>query len=179
MTARNQFISAESFTLIHILEEQSRDLYDAQTSFSNFLDGVGGAINSTELAGQVKDLASDTCKNIADLQAVCDLLEVPCDGVRCAAMDGLLREAKATTQEYANSAVKDAALIANVQRISHYEIAGFGTAKAFAVQLNLTMVANLFDEMLDRASDNDKALTKIAEGSWFSSGINSLAAKGE
>lgn len=165
------------FTLQDLLEEQSRDLYDAETEFSKFLSVMETAANSDGLNQIVLNLRSDTLKNIADLEAVCGHLEVPPDGVKCEAMAGLLRESKGTAQDYHTGYVKDAALIANAQRIAHYEIAGFGTAKAFASILDLSGIKDLFEEMLERASANDRALTKLATGSWLSSGINSLAAE--
>ncbi len=165
------------FTLRDLLEEQARDLYDAETEFSSFLSELGMAANSKGLHERVTRLRSDTLKNIADLEAVCGILGVPPDGVKCEAMAGLLRESKGTAQEYYTGYVKDAALIANAQRIAHYEIAGFGTAKAFSAIMDLPEVEGLFDEMLDRAAANDKALTKLATGSWLSSGINGLAAE--
>jgi ferritin-like metal-binding protein YciE len=68
--------------------------------------------------------------------------------------------------------LQDAALIANAQRIAHYEIAGFGTAHAFAKKPDLDDVASCFKEMAEQSGDIDKKLTKIATGSWLSTGIN-------
>jgi ferritin-like metal-binding protein YciE len=165
------------FTLRDLLEEQTRDLYDAETEFSSFLSVLETAANSEGLHQSLTDLRSDTLKNIADLEAVCGFLRVSPDGVKCEAMAGLLREVKGTAQEYHGGHVKDAALIANAQRIAHYEIAGFGTARAFSAILELQEIEDLFSEMLDRAAANDKALSKLATGSWLRTGINSLAAE--
>jgi len=175
MTATRQ----PPFTLRNILEEQSRDLYDASRKYLSFLSVMDKSIVNKDLHKEIAVIAADSSKNIADLEAVCSRLDIAPEGITCEAMAGLLREAKATTQEYESGSVKDAALIANAQRIAHYEIAGFGSAKAFAAQLKLGEIADIFGEMLKRAAASDKALTKIATGSWLSSGINSLAASGE
>lgn len=87
-------------------------------------------------------------------------------------MAGLLREAEGTEREYANGSLKDAALIANAQRIAHYEIAGFGTARSYAKHLDLDEIEESFEEMAEQSGDNDKDLIKLATGSWLSSGIN-------
>ncbi|MBC7979328.1 MAG: DUF892 family protein [Armatimonadetes bacterium] len=167
-----------SFSLRNLLQEQTRDLYDAENSYCDFLGKMMQTTTNAELAEELASIATDSRSNIADLEDICNFLEVPSEGIKCHAMAGLLREAKEITDVYECSSVKDAALIANAQRIAHYEIAGFGTAKAFAVQLKLPKVEALFSDLLVRASKADKALTKIAVGSWLTSGINNLAAAG-
>ncbi len=98
-------------------------------------------------------------------------------GVKCQAMAGLLREAQETEEEYCNGSVKDAALIANAQRIAHYEIAGFGTASAFAKKLGLDHVSDTLTEMAEQSGAIDKKFTKIATGSWLDPGVNDAAAE--
>ncbi len=122
--------------------------------------------------GRVRNTVSN---NIATLKSVCDRLGVPPTGVKCEAMAGLLREAQGTEEEYAHGSLRDAALIANAQRIAHYEIAGFGTARAFAEKLDLDDVAKDFEEMAQQSGDIDKKFTKIATGSWLSTGLNDEA----
>lgn len=168
-----------SFTLRDILQEQSRDLYDAETKYLFFLSELKNAAENKDLREEIATITSGSRKNIADLESVCAHLGVEPEGVPCAAMGGLLREAKDTTREYLSGSVKDAALIADAQRIAHYEIAGFGTAKAFASQLKISHCSDLFEEMLKRAAENDRALTKLATGSWLASGINNHAAGGD
>ena len=166
-----------SFTLHDLLIEQSKDLYDAVREYSTFLADINRSSRDDHMREILTKIAMDTVKNISDLESVCEILEVDPGGVRCEAMAGLLREGKETTQEYDSGAVKDAALIANAQRIAHYEIAGFGTAEAFAKQLSLSSAASLFEDMLERSVSNDRALTKLATGTWLTSGINQRAAQ--
>eukprot|EP00903_Cladosiphon_okamuranus_P004111 g4109.t1 len=136
------------------------------------------AVQNTELHELMESISVKVRENIADLEEICSLLDVPPSGIKCEAMAGLLREAKETTQEYESGAVRDVALIAASQRIAHYEIAGFGTAKSIARQLKKGDIAEMFDDMLDRSAYLDKCLTKIATGSWLSKGINMQAAEG-
>ena len=164
------------YSLLDVLKEQTRDLYDAEREYSAFLSDLTRAARDDNMREIISGIATDNMKNISDLEAVCELLGVEPTGVKCEAMAGLLREGKETTQEYESSAVRDAALIANAQRIAHYEIAGFGTARAFADQLDHSEIASLFKDTLARANSNDRALTKLATGSWLSAGINREAA---
>ncbi|WP_411827670.1 DUF892 family protein [Luteolibacter sp. AS25] len=170
--------SKNSFTLLDLLKEQSRDLYDAETEFSAFLGKMDRAVDNSALHELMESISVKARENIADLEEICSLLDINPNGIKCEAMAGLLREAKDTTQEFESGAVKDAALIAAAQRIAHYEIAGFGTAKSIARQLKKSDIAEMFDDMLSRSSYLDKCLSKIATGSWLSKGINMQAAEG-
>lgn len=162
-------------TLRHLLEEQARDLYNAETRYAEFLTRAKLASDDQDLAEKFKHISKGTASNIEKLAKICEKLGVPPTGVKCEAMAGLLREANETDHDYAHGSLKDAALIANAQRIAHYEIAGFGTARAFAKRLNLDDVADSFEEMAEQSGDIDKKLTKIATGSWLSTGINEEA----
>jgi len=72
-------------------------------------------------------------------------------------------------------AVKNAMMIASANRFEHYEIAGYGVAKAFAKALGFSDDATLLDDCIDDASDFDAELSKVAAGGWFGSGVNEAA----
>ena len=74
-----------------------------------------------------------------------------------------------------DSAAKDAALIAAAQRVEHYEIAAYGTARQLANDLDLSGIRDLMDQTLDEESQADKLLTKIATGGMFKAGVNQQA----
>ena len=61
--------------------------------------------------------------------------------------------------------MRDAALIAAAQRVEHYEIAGYGTARTFAEHLGYHEAARLLQETLDEEGETDHKLTQIAESS--------------
>jgi ferritin-like metal-binding protein YciE len=54
-------------------------------------------------------------------------------------------------------------LIAAAQRVEHYEMAGYGTARALAQRLGRDNVAQLLQETLDEEKAADKKLTELAE----------------
>lgn len=159
-------------TLRHLLEEQARDLYNAETKYSEFITRMKLSSDDKDLAEKFGRVREGTSKNITVLKEICDELGVPPTGVKCEAMAGLLREAQETERDYAHGSLKDAALIANAQRIAHYEIAGFGTARAFAEKLDLGSIAEKFEDMAEQSGDIDKKFTKIATGSWLTTGVN-------
>jgi ferritin-like metal-binding protein YciE len=80
----------------------------------------------------------------------------------CEAMEGIIREGEKILEEDMEDEVRDAAIIASCQKIEHYEISGYGTAKAYAMQLGLNEVADLVDDTLNEEYDADDSLTDLA-----------------
>jgi ferritin-like metal-binding protein YciE len=91
-------------------------------------------------------------------------------------MKGLIQEGEEVIDAQGDGAALDAALIAAAQRVEHYEIAGYGTARTLADQLGYDRAEELLDETLDEESKADKLLTKIATGGLLRSGVNQEAA---
>jgi ferritin-like metal-binding protein YciE len=82
----------------------------------------------------------------------------------CKGMEGILSEGEKIMSEDMNPEVMDAAIIASAQKVEHYEICGYGTAKAFARELNLTEVERLLDQTLNEEYMADDLLTQLAVG---------------
>jgi ferritin-like metal-binding protein YciE len=164
-------------SLLELLQEQTRDLYDAEIQYRSKLPDMIDRATHKELRDALLDIMDKTSENIAALEMACERLRVPSAGVVCEAMKGLIRETSATTREQGDSATIDANLIANAQRIVHYEIAGFGTAKAFARALGKRDLASAFSELASMAGEHDRMLTQIATGGWFGTGVNAEAVK--
>ena len=91
----------------------------------------------------------------------------------CKGMEGIITEGQKIMKLDANPEVMDAAIIASAQKVEHYEICGYGTAKAYAEELNLEEVADLLDETLNEEYDADDLLTQLAVGD-----VNKRAEKG-
>jgi ferritin-like metal-binding protein YciE len=93
----------------------------------------------------------------------------------CKGMQGLIKEGDEVLKLKGHPAVIDAALIAAAQRVEHYEIAAYGTAKTLADQLDKHDAKSLLDDTLDEEGKADKLLTKIATGGLFGVGVNEEA----
>jgi ferritin-like metal-binding protein YciE len=78
-------------------------------------------------------------------------------------MKGLISEGSEAIDAKGDPDVKDAALIAAAQRVEHYEIAGYGTARTFAQRLGKQEAARLLQQTLDEEAAADEKLTQIAE----------------
>jgi ferritin-like metal-binding protein YciE len=90
------------------------------------------------------------------------LLEKIFGGTKCKGMEGLIKEGEHLMKQNMEPEVKDAAIIASAQKIEHYEICGYGTARAYAMQLQLSEVEELLTETLNEEYDTDDELTALA-----------------
>jgi ferritin-like metal-binding protein YciE len=153
------------------------DLYSAENQIVEALPKMIEAASTPELKEAFKNHLKETRNQVARLDNIfAQLNEEPSDET-CEAMEGLIAEGNEMIEMEAPSVVRDAALIGAAQRIEHYEIAGYGVAKTFATQLELYDIAQLLKETLEEEGSADKKLTSIAEGGFFTAGINKLASE--
>jgi ferritin-like metal-binding protein YciE len=103
--------------------------------------------------------------------------EPPSTGNDCQVMKHLIEEANEVIKANFPDKVKDAALIGVAQCIEHIEIAQYGITKRFADLLELHEAVELLQECSDEEGKFDKSLSSLAEGSFFSTGLNKLAFK--
>ncbi len=163
-------------SLEQLLYHHIQDLFDAEIQYEKLLPRMFEHSTHVELKNFMNRTDEETSENITQLRQVCNLLQISPHGVECEAMKGLIRETRSSTTETNDSATMDAAIIANAQRIAHYEIAGFGTASAFAKCINQPEASSILSKLTESAGARDKDLTKIATGGWFTPGINAEAA---
>lgn len=159
------FSSKNFDTFETLFEDQLRDLYDAEWRLTEALPLMEGAAQSPELKEAFRMHLDETKGQVSRLESVFKLIGKEPKRSTCDAMKGLISEGNDAVQASGDPAVKDAALIAAAQRVEHYEIAGYGTARTFAQRLGLTDAARLLQETLDEEGNADKILTQIAENS--------------
>jgi ferritin-like metal-binding protein YciE len=90
------------------------------------------------------------------------LLEKLFGGTKCKGTEGLIKEGEKLMGENMDDKVRDAAIIAAAQKIEHYEISGYGTARAYAMQLGFEDIEQLLSETLSEEYDADDNLTALA-----------------
>jgi len=168
-------ITLQLSTLTEALYSELADLYDAEQQLVNKLPRVAQAVDNASLRSAVEEHLEETRNQVARLEQVFQMMGRKAERDECEAMRGLLEEAEEVIAASGDRQVKDAVLIGALQRVEHYEIAGYGTARAFAEQLDLDDVADLLQESLDEESSADRKLTTLAEGGLFSSGVNTQA----
>ena len=81
----------------------------------------------------------------------------------CKGMEGIISEGAKIMNEDMDPEVMDAAILASSQKIEHYEICGYGTARSYAIQLGHNQVAKLLSQTLDEEYAADFLLTELAE----------------
>jgi ferritin-like metal-binding protein YciE len=159
-----------------VLQEQIEDLLSAERQLIQALPKVAEAANSRELKEAFETHLDQTRGHVERLEEVFDELGLKRSSTTCKAMQGLVAEGDEIARMKGDPVAKDAALIAAAQRIEHYEIAAYGTAKTLAAELNHRNAERLLEATLDEESAADRLLTKIATGGLFKSGLNQKAA---
>jgi ferritin-like metal-binding protein YciE len=148
-------------SLEDVYVDQIADLYSAEQQLVKALPKVADAASSSELRQAFEAHLKETEDHVQRLEKVREALsEVP--DVTCKGMEGLIKEGDEIVSKEGDKAAKDAALIAAAQRVEHYEIAAYGTARALAEQLGRSEDGQLLDQTLSEESNADEKLTGIA-----------------
>lgn len=150
-------------SLRDLLIDELQDLHDAENRLIKALPKMAKAASHEELKDGFQEHLEQTRGHVDRLERCFKLLGEKARSKTCHAMKGLVEEGSEAIKEDAPDAIRDAMLIGAAQRIEHYEMAGYGTARAFAETLGETKVANLLQETLDEEGDTNKKLTSIAE----------------
>jgi ferritin-like metal-binding protein YciE len=164
-------------TLTDLFVYQLEDLYSTEQQLVQSLPKMAAAASDEKLRQALEHHLRETHEHVRRLDDVIAGMGLATPARRSAAAEGLLREGQLALEAQGDPSVRDAALIAAAQRIEHYEIAGYGTARTLADQLDLDDAEDLLGQTLDEESDADKLLTKIATGGMFKTGVNERAAR--
>jgi ferritin-like metal-binding protein YciE len=149
-------------TLKELLVEQIRDMYDAEKQLTKALPKLAKAASSPELVEAIRSHLEETQNHVFRLEQVFEAMEVAAKGKPCKAMKGLVEEGSEATQENEKGSLRDLAIIAGAQRVEHYEISAYGTARTLAEHLNLEEVIELLQETEDEEKEADSNLTTVA-----------------
>lgn len=150
-------------TLDALLVDMLKDLYSAESQLVKALPKMAKAAQAEDLKNAFTAHLEETRGQVARLDTIFEQLEVSPRGKKCKAMEGLIEEGKELIEEDAEPSVKDAGLIGAAQKVEHYEIAGYGTARTIAELLGHNDIAKLLQETLDEEGMADKKLTDLAE----------------
>jgi ferritin-like metal-binding protein YciE len=141
------------------------DLYDAEQRLTKALPNMAKAAHSPELRQAFQSHLSETENQVRRLEQIFNSLGHDRNGTTCKAMKGLIEEGDQMIGAKGDPDVRDAALIAAAQRVEHYEISGYGSARVFAHRLGYNDAARLLQETLDEEKQADHKLNMLAEQS--------------
>jgi ferritin-like metal-binding protein YciE len=150
-------------TLDELLEDELKDIYSAETQLLKALPKMAKAAESNDLRSAFEKHLEQTRVHAQRIEEICSDLKTTPLGKNCAGMEGLIQEGDEVIQSDAEAEAKQAALIGAAQRVEHYEIAAYGTARAHARQLGYLKAVDLLSQTLEEEKETDKNLTKVAE----------------
>jgi ferritin-like metal-binding protein YciE len=151
-------------TIEKLLEDQLKDLYNAENQLLKALPRMAQAANGEELKEAFETHLEETREHVNRLDEVGKLLGAKLSGKKCKAMEGLIEEGKEILKEMDGpEGIIDTALIAAAQRVEHYEISAYGTARALAERLGQNRIAQILDQTLEEESATDEKLTEICQ----------------
>jgi ferritin-like metal-binding protein YciE len=145
-----------------MLADQLKDLYSAENQIIKALPKMAKNATSEQLRVAFERHLEETRNHVARLEQIGEDMGITMRGKKCKGMEGLLEEGKEVMSEFEDD-VLDAAMIGAAQKVEHYEIAAYGTARTHAAMLGLTKVARLLQQTLDEEGRTDKKLTDLAE----------------
>ncbi|MEX2572428.1 MAG: ferritin-like domain-containing protein [Gemmatimonadota bacterium] len=147
-----------------LFKHELKDLYSAEQQILQALPKMAKATEHQELRQAFEDHERMTRDQVRRLDMIADELGYDIKGHTCKGMAGIIKEGEELLDSDAEADVRDAGLIGAAQRVEHYEIAGYGTARTFARRLGHDRAAELLQETLTEEGDTDQRLTNIAEG---------------
>jgi ferritin-like metal-binding protein YciE len=159
-------------TLHDLMVHQLQDLYSAERQLVQALPRMAHEASAAELQAALRAHLTQTEQHVARLEQAFQVLGESPRGGPCKGMEGLLAEGRDLLDANVERGVLDAGIIAEAQRVEHYEIAAYGSACEFARSMGHLQVASLLHDTLEEEKEADKLLTTLAEG-----GINELAAR--
>lgn len=161
-------------SLKDIFIDELKDLYSAENQIIKALPKMARAATLEDLRGSFQKHLNQTRTHLRRLDEVLKEIGESPGRKKCKGMEGLLEEGSEVMKKRAEPVVMDAALIAAAQRVEHYEMAGYGCVRTYALTLGYPNAAALLQQTLDEESETDKSLSTLAE-----SMINGLAANPE
>lgn len=143
--------------------DELKDLYNAENQLVKALPKLAKASSSDELREGFEEHLEQTKGHVERLEEIFEMLGESPKGKKCAGMEGLVEEGSEVMKEDFEGAVMDAALIGAAQRVEHYEIAAYGTARALAETLGESDHVSLLEATLAEEEETNEKLTELAQ----------------
>lgn len=156
-------MAQETNPLEELLIDELKDIYSAENQIVKALPKLAKAASSPELKRAFERHLEETRRQVERLDQIGQALDTKLTGKKCKGMEGLIEEGKEIIEQDLDDNAKDAGLIGAAQKVEHYEIAAYGTARTHAELLGYTKAAKLLQQTLDEEGATDKKLTQLAE----------------
>jgi ferritin-like metal-binding protein YciE len=150
-------------TLKDLYIHELKDLYSAEKQLIKAIPKIEKAAKNKELAAGFREHLEQTKQHAQRLERVLSCLGQTTRGPKCQGMEGIVAEGAEMIEEEGDDEVKDAGLIAAAQRVEHYEMAGYGTARTYGELLGDKEEAKLLSQTFEEEKETDEKLTKLAK----------------
>ncbi|WP_299960999.1 ferritin-like domain-containing protein [uncultured Roseobacter sp.] len=159
-------------TLEDLYLEQLKDIYSANMQALDITKEMAEVASDTDLSDALRAGADGIQDGITAIEKISEGHDESPSGEHCKGMEGLIQEARthAIQESFGEDATRDAMIITQYQRLTHYAIAGYGCLAAFADRLELDNDLSALKTCLDASYDGDRTMTALATG-----GINKRA----
>lgn len=151
--------------LEELFHEGLKDIYFAEKKLLVALPKMAKAAQLDKAKAAFEKHRDETEKHVERLEQIFAMIDKEPHGKQCPAIIGIVEEGQEIIEDYEGSPALDAGLIGAAQAVEHYEIARYGTLKAWATELGLKDAVQLLEATLGEESKTDKALSELAEAS--------------
>jgi len=161
-------------TLKDLYIHEIKDIHSANKQAAEATGMFGRKIENPDLKAKFEQAVKEITSNNAELESIAEAHDKSASGMHCKGMEGLCEEAKKHVlhSDYSDESLREAAAIAQFQRITHYALAGYGTANAYAQEIGDSQGSKALKKLLDDSYEGDRAMTDMA-----TSKINPAASK--
>lgn len=151
--------------LTDLFEDMLKDIYWAEKALLKALPKMAKKATSDNLVHALESHLEETKGQVERCEKIFEIMGKPAKAKKCEAMNGLIKEAQEIMESTEEGPVRDAGIIAAGQKVEHYEIASYGTMRAFAKILGEDEIMALLEETLNQEKQADEKLTEVAESS--------------
>jgi ferritin-like metal-binding protein YciE len=149
-------------SLDNLFLHEIKDLLSAEKQLLKALPKMAEGASNEALKAAFEEHLEQTKEHVNRLEKVFTIVDKSARAEHCKGMEGLIEEGSKLLEEEGTEAIKDAALIGAAQKVEHYEISGYGTARSLAEQLGLDEAVALLEQTLNEEKETDEKLTQLA-----------------
>jgi ferritin-like metal-binding protein YciE len=167
MTSRKQVNGVDQMAsekkLDELFHHTLQDIYYAEKQILKAIPKMMAGAKSAELKKAFELHKGQTEVHVTRLEEVFKIIGEPAKGVKCDAIEGILKEGEGALADFGNTVSGDAAIIAAAQAVEHYEITRYGTLRRWAMVLGLKEAQALLEQTLAEESTTNADLTSLAD----------------
>lgn len=149
--------------LLDAFEDLIKDLYSAEKQILKSLPKMAKTSHNEQLKRGMENHVKDTENQIDRLEKIANEVGFRPSGKTCHGVKGLIEETNEHIKDHKPGPLMDAILIADAQKVEHYEISGYGTARQWAKLMGQDRIVQLLEQSIQEEEKMDREGTKIAE----------------